>query len=191
MTFCGLTIYNDNSLPIRLHTNPSPFYWTWPFTELWVFPWNICEGCCMTTGDAYSSGHLVPMHLGFAYVLLVETNSLPEVVVSRQFLYFASYDCYIRSHIWNAVLTYIQLFEDILKISSNELKISSNHLKISSNHLKISSNVLYLKISSNELKISSNELKISSNDLKISSNDLKISSNELKISSNGTICRYL
>ena len=75
------------------------------------------------------------------------------------------------SLLWNAVLTYIQLFEDIfkyLKISSNELKISSNHLKISSIHLKISLN-----------------------DLKISSNHLKISSNELKISSNGTICRYL
>ena len=57
------------------------------------------------------------------------------------------------SPIWNAVLTYIQLFEDIFK---------------------------YLKISSNKLKISSNELKISSNELKISSNELKISSNELK-----------
>ena len=66
--------------------------------------------------------------------------------------------------LWNAVLTYIQLFEDIFK---------------------------YLKISSNELKISSNHLKISLNDLKISSTHLEIFSNELKISSNGTICRYL
>ena len=77
----------------------------------------------------------------------------------------------LLAELWNAVLTSIQLFEDIfkyLKISSNELKISSNHLKISSIHLKISSN-----------------------DLKISSNHLKISSNELKISSNATICRYL
>ena len=52
--------------------------------------------------------------------------------------------------VWNAVLTYIQLFEDIFKY----LKISSNELKISLNHLKISS--IHLKISSNELKISSN-----------------------------------
>ena len=28
----------------------------------------------MPTGDAYSSGHQVPSHLGLAYVLLVETN---------------------------------------------------------------------------------------------------------------------
>ena len=35
----------------------------------------------MPTGDAYSSGHLVPSHLGHAYVLLVETNDFPELVV--------------------------------------------------------------------------------------------------------------
>ena len=34
----------------------------------------------MLTGDAYSSGHLVPSHLGLAYVLLVETNPFPELV---------------------------------------------------------------------------------------------------------------
>ena len=33
----------------------------------------------MLTGDAYSSGNLVPSHLG--YVLLVETNPFPELVV--------------------------------------------------------------------------------------------------------------
>ena len=43
--------------------------------------------------------------------------------------------------VWNAVLTYIQLFADILnylKISSNEQLM--NFKKISSNDLKISSN---------------------------------------------------
>ena len=35
----------------------------------------------MLTGDACSSGHLVPSHLGLAYVLLVETNPFPELVV--------------------------------------------------------------------------------------------------------------
>ena len=35
----------------------------------------------MQTGDAYSSGHLVPFHLGLAYVLLVENNPFPELVV--------------------------------------------------------------------------------------------------------------
>ena len=31
--------------------------------------------------DVYSSGHLVPSHLGLAYVLLVETNPFPKLVV--------------------------------------------------------------------------------------------------------------
>ena len=35
----------------------------------------------MPTGDAYSSGHLFPSHLGLAYVLRVETNSIPELVI--------------------------------------------------------------------------------------------------------------
>ena len=33
------------------------------------------------TGDAFYSGHLVPSHLGLAYVLIVETNPFPELVV--------------------------------------------------------------------------------------------------------------
>ena len=54
MTFCDLTIYNDNPLLIRLRTERDllpTFEW---------FPLNICDGCGMPTGDAYSSGHLVP-----------------------------------------------------------------------------------------------------------------------------------
>ena len=57
------------------------------FTELDLlltyerFPKNICDGCSILTGDAYSSGHLVPFHLGLAYVLIVETNLFPELVV--------------------------------------------------------------------------------------------------------------
>ena len=35
----------------------------------------------MLTGDAYSSGHLVPSHFRLAYVLHVETNLFPELVV--------------------------------------------------------------------------------------------------------------
>ena len=34
----------------------------------------------MLTRDAYSSGHLVPSHLGLACVLLVETNHFPELI---------------------------------------------------------------------------------------------------------------
>ena len=54
MTFCDLNIYNDNPLLIRFCTEldllPN-FEW---------FPLNIWYGCGMPTGDAYSSGHLVP-----------------------------------------------------------------------------------------------------------------------------------
>ena len=45
--------------------------------------------------------------------------------------------------LWNTVLTYIQLFEDIfnyLNASSNDLMISLNDLNISLNEFKISSN---------------------------------------------------
>ena len=35
MTFCSLTIYNDNPRPIRFNTNPCPHYRTRPYTELW------------------------------------------------------------------------------------------------------------------------------------------------------------
>ena len=41
----------------------------------------MCDGISMLTGDAYSSGHLVPSHLGLAYALLVETNPFLEFVV--------------------------------------------------------------------------------------------------------------
>ena len=69
MTFCDLTIYNDNPLLIRLCTEldllPN-FEW---------FPWSICDGCDMPTGDAYHSGHLVPSPVwGLACALIVETS---------------------------------------------------------------------------------------------------------------------
>ena len=54
MTFCDLTIYNDNPLLIRLCTELDLL------PNLEWFPWNICDGCGMPTGDAYSSGHVVP-----------------------------------------------------------------------------------------------------------------------------------
>ena len=55
------------------------------FTELDLlltyerFPLTICDGRSMLTGDAYSSWHLVPSHLGLAYVLLVENNPFPNL----------------------------------------------------------------------------------------------------------------
>ena len=42
-------------------------------------PWNICNGCCMPTKDAYSSGHLV-LSLGLACVLMSRPIS-PELVL--------------------------------------------------------------------------------------------------------------
>ena len=80
ITFFSLTKYNDNPQSIKLSTNLWPFYRTRPFTELWeVFIEYIW--CGMGTGDAYSSRHMVPPHLGLAYALLVETNPFSELVV--------------------------------------------------------------------------------------------------------------
>ena len=62
-------------------------------------PQSIFDWCGMPTGDAYSSGHLFRSHLGLAYVLLVETNSFPNLSLfpglcssnlPRYFLDFAS-----------------------------------------------------------------------------------------------------
>ena len=38
------------------------------------FPWGICNGCGMPTGDAYSSGYLVLSHFGTCMCSNVETN---------------------------------------------------------------------------------------------------------------------
>ena len=54
VTFWDLTIYNDNPLLIRLCTELDLL----PNSE-W-FPWGFCDGCSIPTGDACSSGHLVP-----------------------------------------------------------------------------------------------------------------------------------
>ena len=40
------------------------------------FPWNICNGCGMPTEEAYSSGHLVLSHWGFANALLLRQLTL-------------------------------------------------------------------------------------------------------------------
>ena len=95
MTFCDLTIYNDNPLLIRLCTelNLLPnFEW---------FPWSICDGCGMPTGDAYSSRHLVPSlwDLHMFYLLrpiLFRTcryfTGLCSSNIPRYFLDFASHN---------------------------------------------------------------------------------------------------
>ena len=46
------------------------------------FPYNICDGCSMLRGTAYSSGHLVSSHFWLAYVLPLETNPFLELFVN-------------------------------------------------------------------------------------------------------------
>ena len=84
---CSIFFFWDQRHPISIrytrlwhYYQTEYFYWIWYFFKYW-FPYTICNGCCMPTGDAYSSGHLIPSHLGLAHVLLVETNSFPELVV--------------------------------------------------------------------------------------------------------------
>ena len=65
----------------------------------------------MLTGDAYSSGHLVPSHLGLAYVLLVETNPFPELVFFPDYSLQTSVGTFsILPFIHNIVIHVIQHF---------------------------------------------------------------------------------
>ena len=45
------------------------------------FPWGICKGCGMLTGDAYSFGHLVLYNFGLACFLILRPTP-PELVLS-------------------------------------------------------------------------------------------------------------
>ena len=76
-----------------------------------------------------------------------------------------------RREVWNAKLTYIQIFVPIFIY----LDLGTNHLYLSSNHLYLASNHLHL----------------GTNDLKIGINYLYLGSNDLYLSSNTTICTYL
>ena len=64
--------------PIRLLTKPWFHYRSCPFIK-----WReelVCDGCSILRGDANSSVqlHVAPSYLGFAYVLLVNTNAFPQ-----------------------------------------------------------------------------------------------------------------
>ena len=58
----------------------SPIRWTWyqawPSPNYELCPQSICNGCGMSTVNAYSSGRLVLSHLRFAYVLLLRPLTL-------------------------------------------------------------------------------------------------------------------
>ena len=73
MTFCDLTIYNDNPLLINFVPN-------WPFTEFWEVSiehlrpvWHTDMGRLLLRSPG-------PVPLGLAYVLLDETNPFSELV---------------------------------------------------------------------------------------------------------------
>ena len=69
----SLTCHSFSKFCQTKHLNVHTSCWTKQFAI-------ICNGCSMLTEDAYSSGHLVPSHLGLAYDLLVETNPFPKLV---------------------------------------------------------------------------------------------------------------
>ena len=68
-----------------------PWYRAWPSPNYEWFPWIICNGCGMPTGNAYPSAHMAPFRppfWGVACAPIVE-NSFPELAVS--FLDFSSW----------------------------------------------------------------------------------------------------
>ena len=67
-----MLFYWDHWHSIIYYTSLWHLSLTWVFTEFDViteyrFPWGIGNGCCMPTGDGYSSGHLSCPYLGLAY----------------------------------------------------------------------------------------------------------------------------
>ena len=54
----------------------------------------------MPPGDAYSSIHLVQSYFGLAYVLLVETNPFPELVVILSGLFSSIIPRYFLNLAW-------------------------------------------------------------------------------------------
>ena len=83
MTFCSLTKYNDNPPQSRFYTNLWPFYRTRPSTDLREVSIEHLRRASHTDRGRLLPGHLVPSHLGLAYVLLVETNPFPEHIFFR------------------------------------------------------------------------------------------------------------
>ena len=57
----------------------------------------------MMAGDVYSSGHLVPYHLELAYVLLVETNPFPELIVIFSKLFTSNIPRYFLEFAWSII----------------------------------------------------------------------------------------
>ena len=63
------------------------WHFPWFDSTEYRFPWNICNGCGMLTGNAYSSERLVPS-LWDLHFLLVETNPFPNLSLFYRTLLF-------------------------------------------------------------------------------------------------------
>ena len=78
MSCHDLTSYRIWPLSLIWHHQFMTLSLSWPLTEFDIteyrFPWGMCNGCGMPTGDAYSSGRLVLSHFGTCMCSSVETN---------------------------------------------------------------------------------------------------------------------
>ena len=91
----------------------------------------------MLTGDDYFSGHLVSSHFGLAYVLLVEINDYPELVVFFTGLFISNIPRYFLDFALSGRLNdIVQL--DLLSIcyDSSRFKGTRDILKIHVNFMK-------------------------------------------------------
>ena len=84
--FPELTTYLTWLISLNWHHQLTTFSLIWLLIEFDItdyrFPWDICNGCGMLTGDAYSSGHLVLSHFGTCMCSNVETNLFWTCLVS-------------------------------------------------------------------------------------------------------------
>ena len=103
MTFCDTTIYNDNSLLIRLCIELDLL----PNFER--SPENICDECGMPTMNAYSSGHLLPSLWDLHIFYLLRPILFFELVIT-----FPDYALRISlgtfSILLNHIITPVKLF---------------------------------------------------------------------------------
>ena len=79
MEFADVLLLRPLTLSIIHYTSLWHLSLTWLLTDFDAitvhrFPWGICNGCGVPTGDAYSSGHLVLSHFGTCMCSNVETN---------------------------------------------------------------------------------------------------------------------
>ena len=74
------------------------------------FPWSICNGCCVPTEDAYSSGHLVLFHFGTYMCSNVETNLSWTCLVSG-LLNFEHPSVLLFCFVYRDTLLFVQFYK--------------------------------------------------------------------------------